>query len=589
MENIYHTLQQQYQKQYQTWNRLFNAMGIFRLLVAIIFIVMLYKSITLQTMPYVWSMIACVVLFLILIKVQDYLLLKKNLLQLLASINEDEISFLKGDKIPFKTGEKYLTMNHAYAYDIDIFGTHSLYQYLNRTATYIGEKTLANRLLSILSHQDIVSHQKAIQELSQKINFRQRLKAIASLHQDKEDSYDKFLLWAKNPNQSISLIIRLLSLIMPIILSAFIVFYIVGDISFVWITSIFILNLIIISTQMKKIKAELVGGEKIYKIIKNYSRIFKVIEEEKFDTPVLKELQSQLMYKKSSANKKINTLSHLFLSLESINNAVGAMLFNGIGLYHLHILCSLAKWKHRYVKDIPQWLTIIGEMETLSSFANFAYNNPQYVFPNINQNYEIEFKQIAHPLIPHRKRVGNDVSFVDHRFILVTGSNMSGKTTFLRTLGVNIVLANIGAPVCALQANVHPLKVWVSMRQADSLYEGESYFFAEVKRLKTIVQALQNERCFVLLDEILKGTNSEDKHAGTIGIIKKIIATNAIGSIATHDLQICNMQKELPNILVNKCFEVNIDNDKLICDYQLKEGICTSKSATFLMKQMEII
>jgi DNA mismatch repair ATPase MutS len=166
---------------------------------------------------------------------------------------------------------------------------------------------------------------------------------------------------------------------------------------------------------------------------------------------------------------------------------------------------------------------------------------------------------------------------------------MSGKSTFLRSLGVNMVLAGIGSPVCASAANIHPLPVLVSMRLSDSLSDSESYFFAEIKRLKQIMDALENQPAFVLLDEILRGTNSDDKRNGTIEVVKKVIAKKAIGAIATHDIEVCFTTNEYPNILTNKCFEVDIIADELHFDYKLRDGICKNKSATFLMKKMGVI
>ena len=195
-------------------------------------------------------------------------------------------------------------------------------------------------------------------------------------------------------------------------------------------------------------------------------------------------------------------------------------------------------------------------LKFLNSLANFSYNNPEFIFPEINDNYIINLQEVGHPLIKSHKRICNDIIFTNHDFIILTGSNMSGKSTFLRTLGVNMVLGGIGAPICATSANLHPLNVIVSMRQSDSLSDGESYFFAEVKRLKQIIEKLENEICFVLLDEILKGTNSDDKQTGTIEVIKKIMSKKAIGCIATHDLEVCQLVNEYEKKLFNKCFEV---------------------------------
>jgi DNA mismatch repair ATPase MutS len=232
---------------------------------------------------------------------------------------------------------------------------------------------------------------------------------------------------------------------------------------------------------------------------------------------------------------------------------------------------------------------IIGEFEALNSIANFSFNNSEFVFPNLNNSFNIEFETMGHPLIFKEKRICSDVSLVKQKFIILTGSNMSGKSTFLRSLGINMVLSGMGAPVCARQASVHVLPIFISMRMSDSLSEGESFFFAEVKRLKMIVDQLENEVSFVLLDEILKGTNSDDKRNGTIEVIKKLISKGAIGAIATHDLEVCATTNLFPDYLVNKCFEVEIENNELVFDYKLRDGICKNKSASFLMKKMGII
>ncbi|RZJ52407.1 MAG: DNA mismatch repair protein, partial [Flavobacterium sp.] len=230
----------------------------------------------------------------------------------------------------------------------------------------------------------------------------------------------------------------------------------------------------------------------------------------------------------------------------------------------------------------------IGEIEALGSLGNLYYNNPDFTFPEMNSENKISFTNLAHPLLKRDVRVGNDVDF-SPPFMVLTGSNMSGKSTFLRSLGINMVLAGIGAPVCASSATVHPMPVLVSMRLSDSLSDSESYFFAEIKRLKQIMDALEGQKAFVLLDEILRGTNSDDKRTGTIEVVKKMVARNAIGAIATHDIEVCNTTYDYPQDLVNQCFEVQIINNELYFDYTLREGVCKNKSATFLMEKMGVI
>ena len=228
-------------------------------------------------------------------------------------------------------------------------------------------------------------------------------------------------------------------------------------------------------------------------------------------------------------------------------------------------------------------------METLQSLANFSYNNPDFCFPMLNNDYEVAFTHMSHPLLKVNHRVSNDVTFQPQSFIILTGSNMSGKSTFLRSLGINMILVRMGSVVCASQATIHPMPILVSMRLSDSLSDSESYFYAEIKRLKQIMDALDNQRAFVLLDEILRGTNSDDKRSGTVEVIHKMIQKKAIGAIATHDIEVCLTADEFPNQLINKCFEVTIENNDLHFDYVLRDGICKNKSATFLMKKIGVI
>jgi DNA mismatch repair ATPase MutS len=236
------------------------------------------------------------------------------------------------------------------------------------------------------------------------------------------------------------------------------------------------------------------------------------------------------------------------------------------------------------------WLLAIGEFESLNSFANLAFNNPEYCYPQISGEEIVIAAKIGHPLIRKEKNVSNDISFEQQRFIVLTGSNMSGKSTFLRTVGINIVLAKAGSAVCAKAFSFFPFDLYVSMRITDSLQDSESFFYAELKRLHGIIQHLEEKnKTFVMLDEILRGTNSNDKHNGTVGLIRKLVANNACGIIATHDLTIADLSKEYNGYMGNKCFESELVKGELIFDYKLKDGVCTRLNASFLMKKMGVI
>ena len=587
----YLKFKKQYSEDYNGLNKKYNLISTIRFFVAITLFFFIYKSFKTNEIIFILLSVLMFILFFVLIKIHEKISWKREIKKYLISINNDEIIYLQREGMPFENGSEFIDFKHFYSFDLDFFGTNSLFQNLNRTATYIGSQKLSKLLLTLLQNNEIKSNQQAISELSKKIIWRQNLLALAKITNDNKDSYQKLIDWTATKQEKISKPLHFISYCTPIIFMISLITNIVTDYPFIiYITyTFFLINLALFQTQLKKIKRQIIDSDNISKIIKQYGLIIEKIETEKFASEKLNLLKEKLMYKAGFASTQIKKLSDLFSNLQSIQNVVVAVIFNGAFLFHIHTLNKLFNWKKEYSKHIHDWLEIIGEFETLNSLANFSYNNPTFVFPTLNENYKIAFEELGHPLIQKEKRICNHVDFNENNFIILTGSNMSGKSTFLRTLGINMVLAGIGSPICSSKANVHPLPVIVSMRHKDSLNDSESFFFAEVKRLKQIIDKLQSEICFVLLDEILKGTNSDDKQTGTIEVIKKIISKNAIGSIATHDLEVCQTTNDYPNKLINKCFEVEIINNDLSFDYILKDGICKNKSATFLMKKMEII
>jgi DNA mismatch repair ATPase MutS len=354
-------------------------------------------------------------------------------------------------------------------------------------------------------------------------------------------------------------------------------------------TTIFILNLIMLGNSLKKIKAELSGLDRIDVVIKHYGLIINELEQSDFKSTKLKDLRETILENEGSAGSHLKELAYLFSQLETVYNGMAVMIFSGSISYHMHLLRRLYAWKSKYALKLPEWIEVIAQFEVLSSLANFKYNNPDFAYPVISDQAELSFEDLGHPLVKPEVRIVNDIDLDKQRFVILTGSNMSGKSTFLRSVGVNTVLACAGAPVCATKAALYPFKILVSMRVADSLAENESYFYAEVKRLKQITDELKSDHCLVLLDEILRGTNSDDKRNGTLEVIRRMIRENAFGMIATHDLEICKETGRHPDVLSNKCFEVEIEHNELHFDYKLRDGICVNQSATFLMKKIGII
>lgn len=572
-------------------NKKYNSISILRLLTIVFFLVSTYYYIKTSEIIFIAASIFLFGVFVVLMRIHTKLLFKKQVNKALLEVNDNEISYLERNKIPFENGQEYNDFHHPYAYDLDIFGEHSLFQNLNRTATYTGKRTLANQLLTLSPNDEILRNHEAIKELSEKLDWRQEFLAFAKIGKDTQSSYETLLKWSIFNSTPLSKTSIFISYFSPFLFLGVLIAYLVtSNTIFATVLSyLFVFNLIVLGRFMKRIQIEIANSSAIDKTIHQYSLLLQKIEEESFQGVKLIDLQQKLTFKKENASVHLKQLAGLFSKMDSIGNFVTAIVFNGTFLFNLHILKALIDWKKDHAEALEDWLEVIGEFEMLNSLANMSYNNPEFTFPTLNTNFEIDFTNLSHPLLNEKTRVGNNVTFHPQSFMILTGSNMSGKSTFLRSLGINMVLSGMGAPVCASQANVHPLPVLVSMRLSDSLSDSESYFFAEIKRLKQIMDELENKPAFVLLDEILRGTNSDDKRNGTIEVVKKVICKNAIGAIATHDIEVCLTTNDYPNILTNKCFEVEIINNDLHFDYKLRDGICKNRSATFLMKKMGVI
>ena len=572
-------------------NKKYNSISILRLFTIVLFLVSIYYYIKNSEIIFIVAAIFLFGLFVFLMRIHTKLLFEKQVNQALFDINENEISYLERNKIHFENGQEFNDFHHPYAYDLDIFGEHSLFQNLNRTATFIGKKTFANQLLTLLPNDEITRNHQAVKELSEKLDWRQEFLAFAKVGKDTQSNYETLLKWSTFNSAPLSKTSVFISYFSPLLFLGVLIAYVVTSNTFFAsvLSYLFVINLMILGRFIKRIQAEIANSTNIDKTIHQYSLLLQKIENESFQSQKLIDLQQKLMFKKENASVHLKQLAGLFSNMDSISNFVTAIVFNGTFLFNLHVLKSLIQWKKDHAEALENWLEVIGEFEMLNSLANFSHNNPEFVYPTLNTNFEIDFKDLSHPLLNEKTRIGNDVRFHPESFMILTGSNMSGKSTFLRSLGINMVLSGMGSPVCAKQANVHPLPVLVSMRLSDSLSDSESYFFAEIKRLKQIMDELENRPAFVLLDEILRGTNSDDKRNGTIEVVKKVIGKKAVGAIATHDIEVCLTTNEYPNILTNKCFEVEIINNELHFDYKLRDGICKNRSATFLMKKMGVI
>lgn len=577
--------------QYESVSRTYGNLSAARLITVLLAIAAFYSYAQSKHLWLCLAGCALVIAFIVLMGIHRKVGIRRIFTGTLMRINEEELAYLKREALPFAHGDEYKEDHHAYANDLDLFGHRSLYQHLNRTATQMGKDKLAQALLHIRPDQDIKDNQEAIAELSRNRKARHEFYALGKIAHDSKDIYHQLLQWTKQEEQPVSKVLLVVAYILPALLFISLGIFVFTRVELYWDIALrlFPANLFLFFLLVKRVRKAMFSADKVNEILKAYSGMFHMAEQAGFNSSKLKALQQQLQVTGAQASTEIRKLAAIFAAMETVQNPFSAVVMNGLYLHHIHQLHKLHTWKKKNATHVSEWLDVLGELEMLHSLANLLDNNPGFLFPELNREQTITFKDLGHPLIAEENRVCNDITFDQHRFAILTGSNMSGKSTFLRTLGVNMVLAGMGSAVCATAANIQPLKILVSMRQTDSLADSESYFFAEVKRLKFIIDQLDQEVCFVLLDEILRGTNSDDKRSGTIGVIEKIIRKKAIGAIATHDLEVCLTTDQHPDLLINKCFEVEIINDDLVFDYKLRNGICKNKSATFLMKKMEII
>ena len=562
---------------YKQYYQQYNAIAFARLIDLLFAIVIGYKAI--NESSWLWGFLAAVmiVLFFLLIGKHKQIAVKRRIAKAKIAINEREIAFIEQGIYPADNGKDFEPAQHPYAYDLDILGEKSLYHYLNRTHTYLGRKRLAQRLL-YPDTTTILTHQEAIKALTPQLAWRQTFMAHAEQIDDSPSFYDRLQQWAATPTPPMGKFMRVFTVISPIVftLSAIIGYIYDYEVLKSIAKLLLTINLSVFFFYISKINKEKLGFEHTYTMLYAFKECIAQVE-------------THFPEKNKQASTHIAQLSRLLDDLDSVSNILVSIPLNIFSFYHLHRYRALLQWKRTYGTHIAQWLETVAATEVLCSFANFAYNNPHFVYPTFNHQYRISFEDVGHPLIAENERITNNITLDEAHFIILTGSNMSGKSTFLRTLGVNMLLAQVGLPVCAREATIHPLPLLVSMRLSDSLSDGKSYFFAEINRIEQIMTALKRERCMVLLDEILRGTNSEDKQYGTIKIIERLLSLKAIGIVATHDIEVCKTANRYPEQLQNKCFESYIHEGELSFDYKLREGICQNKNATFLMEKLGII
>jgi hypothetical protein len=585
--SIYEKELAKYQSLFDRAAKRFNGYSIARLALGATMIVVGYLYLKNREMAYGFPFFIALVLFLLLLRLHAKVAQQKRFYQQLLDINRHEMAALQGNYSAFEAGDQYIDPQHAYSFDLDVFGKNSLFQSLNRTANSIGSQRLAACFLQP-DKSEIYETQEALRELSPRLEWRQEFLALGQLHADKKEQHLMLFKWAKLPGSSTPMALQVLWYLLSVLSVVLAITSLAFGNAPAWkvFQVLAALNLMVVMAHSNKIKQELRQLNAIFKVVQQYGYLLQKIETAGFLAPKLKRIEGLLVVENTSSSEAVLKLSRLLDRLESVQNLFAALLANSLFLYHLHVLLGLEKWKKRYAVHVKSWIEAIGEMEALCSLAHFSFNNPDFIYPEITESVQLDMRDLGHPLIPAKQRVCNSLQFEKPGFVVLTGSNMSGKSTFLRTVGLNLLLAKTGAPVCASRCNTYPFEVFVCMKLSDSLHDNESYFYAELKRLQRIIQELESgPPGFALLDEVLRGTNSNDKLTGTLGLVETMVRVQATGILATHDLNVCELTYKHPEALRNMCFEVEIGADQLHFDYRLREGVCVNKSASFLMKK----
>ena len=546
-----------------------------------------------------WNMTAIIIIVLsgiivFLITVLHYLSLQQQLRQdeNLADINEKELNTLKGQYEMFEDGDEFSDLDHPFTDDLDIFGPQSLFQFINRSATSLGKHHLAGWLSNPLTVAETIhSRQEAVKELAPVPEFRQKFLATGYLVKEQPTDKADILNWIKESALFGSR--RFLSMLaaIPVLTFLVLILAILGLISPSWILLYLVVPFGFLGKYLKRINAKyrVLSGKA--ELMKKYSGLFSIIEKEKFITGRMESLKKTLHEKERLPSEATKDLSDILNAFDARNNILVGFFLNFLFLWDLIQVVRTERWQARYRDELPKWLEVLAEIDALCSLSNFHFNHPGSIFPVVRLNGSLlEAKALGHPLIAETSRVDNPALVpVWQHFTIITGANMAGKSTYLRTVGVNLVLAMAGSAVIADGMAFQPAGLVTSIRTKDSLQKNESYFYAELKRLKYIMGRLQKgEKLLILLDEILKGTNSRDKQSGSIALVEKLLRYDASGLIATHDLALGDLEKSCPGKITNKSFEVVIENDALVFDYKIKDGIARQMNATFLMKKMGI-
>ncbi|MCZ4242509.1 MutS-related protein [Pedobacter punctiformis] len=565
----------------------FMRIGLF--LAEILFFVLLLNSADDIWRPVIYfALMLPVVGFIIIVRKQSALDREVDYRKQLLWVYQNESNLMNGLENGYDHGSNFGSEQHIYTSDLDIFGRSSLFAKVNRCYSKNGNALLARNLAAANPVAVISQRQEAVKELVEQIEetfaFRANLhghdiEKIEQIKQQLKSQLGEQLLFTR------SKFLKFYVLLAPFIsISLILLGLLVSDVYWKFLTAFFIINTgwnILINSKVTKVFYCFGGG---FTLLNDYASAIRWTEHQNWKSAYI----LNLFTSKIQVSKRIKDLSVIIKNFDARLNILVGGILNALFMWDLRCCISLDRWHQNSSYDVIAALNRIGDFEELISFATLTYNQPDWVFPVVSEKFKLEGKAIGHPLIADKLRVSNDFNLEEQPTVdIVTGSNMAGKSTFLRTLGINMVLAYAGAPVCAKEMTLSVFVINTYMRIIDSLNESTSTFKAELNRLKMILDNIVRDKTtFVLIDEMLRGTNSRDKYLGSKVFVEKLIAEKTPALFATHDLQLADLKETHPDTLRNFHFDIQIMEGEMKFDYKLKQGPCKTFNAAILLKEI---
>jgi hypothetical protein len=529
-------------------------------------------------------LLAAIILFIVLVVVHRRVVRAANAAKRAAEVCRRGLARI-GDLWPGsgETGDEFKDPLHLYAEDLDILGNGSLFQLLCTVRTRMGKQCLAHWLLTQAAVAEVHERQAAVAELRRKLDLREDLAVVGE--SERIDAHpDRLARWATEQsglNDGRWWALALAALNLAALVYGFMVLW----------TPFVVLLLInggIMFRSRHRLEKVYAGLGETHKDLDSLAEVLRRIEVEKFDSPRLQRLQARMITQGLRPSECIQRLETL-VDLDDSRHNWFVRLFDVPLLYSLQVAFALERWRRNHGGAVAAWLEVTGEIETLAALATYAFEHDEDPFPEFAPAGEpcFEGDALGHPLLPAAKCVRNDVRLGGrNQVLLVSGSNMSGKSTYLRVVGINAVLAMMGAPVRAARLRLSPVTVGASMRISDSLQQGVSHFYAEIKRIREVIDLASARPALFLLDEILQGTNSQDRRVGTEGILRTLIRHRAIGLVTTHDLALTSLEAVFPDRVCNVHFQEKFEDDRLSFDYRLRPGVVTTSNGIELMRSI---